>query len=101
MAITQSARTIAVNARSSSRFARLKIRYPAGARRPWRVRFNSRYPDRVDNVDYDAALAMELLGKTGELPASKRELVVVLIHYRCALHALAAQILRSQTGGIH
>ena len=99
MASTQAARTIAVTARSSSRLSRLKVRYPAEARPRWGFQGASRYPDLVDNTDYDAALAMELLRRTGELPARKRELIVLLIHYRCALHALATQILGSQTGG--
>ena len=101
MTSTQTARTIGVTARSSSRFSRLKVRYPAEPRPRWGFRGAGRYPDLVDNTDYDAALAMELLRRTGELPASKRELIVLLIHYRCALHALATQILGSQTGESH
>jgi hypothetical protein len=97
MASAQPARTIAVTARSSSRFARLKLRYPDGTRRRWLAPFAARYPSKVEVPEYDAALAMELIDNTGELPASEHDLVVIITHYRHALHALATQILSSQT----
>lgn len=50
-------------------------------------------------MGYDASLAMELLASTSELPGSKRDLLVVLAHYRHALHALATQVLAGQNPG--
>jgi hypothetical protein len=38
-----------------------------------------------------AAAARELLGRTAELPNSKRELLAVLTEYRAALFALACK----------
>jgi hypothetical protein len=90
------AQTIAVTARSSSRFAGLKLRYPDGTPRRWPARFTARYPAQVEVPDHDAAAAMELIGNTGELPASTHGLVVIITHYRHAHHALATQILNSQ-----
>src|SRR5580658_3407155 len=98
MARKPSARTIAVTARSSSRLARLKLRYPDSTPRRWLAPFATRYPSQVDVPEYDAALAMELVGNTGELPASRYELAVIITHCRHALNALATQILSSQTG---
>lgn len=69
------ARTFAVTARSSSRFARLKLRYPDAA--PLRR--------------YDADQALELLANTADLPARKHDLIVIMTEYRHALHALATQ----------
>ncbi len=69
-------RTIAVTARSRSRFARLKVRYPAEERPP-----------------YDAVLALELLANTVDDPSSKHDLLVVIGEYREALHALIATVL--------
>jgi len=71
----QPRRTIAVTARGRSRFARLRVRHPAGERPP-----------------YDVALALELLGSTVEDPSGKRDLLIVLGEYREALHALIATI---------
>jgi hypothetical protein len=39
-----------------------------------------------------AAAARELLGRTTELPNSKRELLAILNEYRAALFALACQV---------
>jgi hypothetical protein len=97
MARKPPARTIAVTARSSSRFARLRLRYPAGTPRGL-ARFSTRYPGQVQVPEYDAALAMELVSNTGELPASKHDLIVIITHYRRALYTLASQILNSQSG---
>jgi len=69
-------RTIAVTAPRRSRFSRLRVVYP----------------DHAPQPAYDVALARELLGRTGEIPHSKRGLVVVLTEYRHALHALAQQL---------
>jgi len=68
-------RTIAVTAPRRSRFSRLRVVYP----------------DHAPQPAYDVTLARELLGRTGEIPHSKRGLVVVLTEYRHALHALAQQ----------
>jgi hypothetical protein len=90
-------RTIAVTARSSSRLARLKVRYPS--QRPARFsRYARRYPDQLPHPHYDAELALELLASTGELPDTRRGLVVLLTEYRHALHALATQARRPQAG---
>jgi hypothetical protein len=79
MARRHSERTIAVVRSGRSRFSRLRVRYPdspaRGGGRP----------------AYDAATARELLAKTGELPASRSDLVAVLTEYRHALFALAAE----------
>ena len=100
MTSTSPARTIAVTARSSSRLARLKLRYP-GSPRSWLARFFTRYPGQVAHPVYDAALAMELIDRTGELPASKHDLIVVATEYRHALHALASQILKGRADAAH
>jgi hypothetical protein len=63
-------RTISVTARSRSRFARLRVRYPQ---------------DYRGDRHYDAELAHELLARTSELPQSKHDLEVVLTEYRYAL----------------
>jgi hypothetical protein len=68
-------RTISVAGRGT-RFSRLKADYPERG-------LNS--PPRLH---YDAALARELLSRTGELPSSKGDLLAVLIEYRRALVAL-------------
>ncbi len=94
------ARTIAITARSSSRLARLNLRYPAGTRRSWLSRFRTRYPDAADHPDYDAELALELIGRTSELPASKHDLIVILTEYRHALHDLATQSREQQPCGL-
>lgn len=82
----QPARTIVVTYRSRSRLARLRLRHPATAQ-PGRNRLPARHPA------YDADTAMELIANTCELPTTKRDLLIVLAHYRHALHALAAQAL--------
>jgi hypothetical protein len=87
LARTKHARTIAATYRSRSRFARIRLRYPG--RHPSRL--TNRYPGRAELPDYNAELAIELIGGTGELPTSKRDLLIVLTHYRHALHALATQ----------
>ena len=74
-----SGRTIAVLTRGRSRFSRLRVRYPDG-----RTCGGGR-------TAYDAATARELLASTGELPASRRDLVAVLTEYRHALFALAGE----------
>jgi len=66
---------IAVTARTRSRLSRLR----------------TRNPDQAEHPHYDAALARELLARTGELPHSKRDLIIVLAEYRHALHALATE----------
>jgi hypothetical protein len=68
--------TIAVTARTRSRHARLKTCYPD-------------YPDRRP---HDAALARELLARTGELPASKHDLIIVLTEHRHPVHDLATAL---------
>src|SRR5690242_5165540 len=93
---TAHARTIAVTYRNRSRFARIRLRCP-GRRPPWLYRPATRYPGEVELPDYDAELAMELIGGTGELPTSKPDLIVVLTHYRHALLALATQLMANQT----
>jgi hypothetical protein len=72
--MNQPQRTIAVTANGKSRFSRLRVVYPQRASRPPR---------------YDADLARELLTRTADLPASRRDLIAVLTEYRHALHALA------------
>ena len=73
------ARTIAVRARGIWRLRRLKVEYPALA-----------VSDR-QRSHYDAALARELLSRTGEIPFSRRGLLAVLTEYRRALTSLAAE----------
>jgi hypothetical protein len=70
------ARTIAVTACARTRLSRLRVRYP----------------DHTDHRHYDAALARELLARTGELPSSKHDLIVVLTDYRHAIHDLATTL---------
>jgi len=60
-------------------------------------RLRVRYPDPDPSPRYDAGLARELLIRTGELPASKRGLLLVLIEYRRALVALVTEAAQ-QTG---
>jgi hypothetical protein len=70
-------RTIAVRCRRPGRrLSRLRIEYP-----PW-ARSGAPLPA------YDAAMARQLLAMTGELPASKRGLEIVLAEHRRALHDL-------------
>lgn len=85
---TTHARTIAVTYRNRSRFARIRLGHP-GRRR-------SRLTSRYQLPDYNAELALELIGSTGELPTSKRDLLIVLAHYRHALHTLATEAAISQ-----
>lgn len=80
--LEQPARTVAVAARSRSRFARLKLRYPGSRRSAFR---------HVGDPCFNAELSIELLERTGELPGSKRDLVALLREYRHALYALATQ----------
>ena len=70
-------RTIGVTARSSSRFARLRVRYPL---------------DYRGDHHYDAELARELLARTAEFPQSKHDLEIVLTEYRYALGDLIAAL---------
>jgi hypothetical protein len=86
----RNARTIAVLPGSKSRFSRLKVRYPAGTPQP-RHRFKHGYPDPGPSPRYDPDLAGELLARTGDLPATRRDLIVVLTEHRRALHALITQ----------
>lgn len=88
-------RTIAATYRSHSRFSRIKLRHPNTAQ-PWRDRSLAQGPDRGQHPAYDAALAMELIANTCELPTSKRDLLIVLAHYRHALHSLATHVLNSE-----
>jgi hypothetical protein len=71
-------RTISV-ARRGTRFSRLKVEYP------------ERDLSGPSRLQYDVALARELLSRTAELPSSKRGLLAVLTEYRHALAALAAE----------
>jgi len=71
-------RTIAVRCRQGGRWwPHLRIEYPQ-----WRI-------DGADRPAYDAPMARQVLALTGELPASKRGLLVVLAEYRHALYTLA------------
>lgn len=91
MDLTQPARTVAVTARSKSRFARLRLCYPS--HQPSRfLRPAAQQPRQADHPCYDADLSMELLGRTCELPDSKRELIALLTEYRHALCALVSQV---------
>ncbi len=80
------AQTIAVKARGRWR-RRLGVEYPAcvvsGGQRP----------------PYGAALARELLSRTGEIPSSRRGLLAILTEYRHALSALAAESAEVTDGG--
>ena len=96
MDVQQPARTVAVAARSRSRFSRLRLRYP-DRQRPRLVPFSGRYARAAEHPRYDAELSMELLRRTGELPGSKRDLVALLTEYRLALHAVASQAMNGQT----
>lgn len=80
MARKHSGRTIAVLTSGRSRFSRLRVRYP-----------DSTTCGGGSRTAYDAATARELLASTGELPASRRDLVAVLTEYRHALFALASE----------
>ena len=91
MAPRPTTRTITVIARSRTRFARLRLRYPAGTSRSRLPRLTTRYPDVTDQPEYDPGLAFELIAGTGELPARKHDLIVIMTQYRYALHALATQ----------
>lgn len=84
--------TIAVTARSQSRFARLKVRRPgtpASRLRCITQPGTARPP--LPPAAYTPALAIELLAGTAELPGSKRALLTVLAEYRRALHDLATR----------
>ena len=85
----QPARTIAITYRNRSRFARVKLRRPTTGSR--RDRLRAPYPDAPEDLAYDEDLAIELIAATGELPTRKRELIVVLTHYRRAIYDLATQ----------
>lgn len=84
-------RTIAVTARSRSRFARFKVRRPGTpASRPRRgTQPGALAWQPLSRVAYTPALAIELLIGTAELPGSKRALMTVLVEYRRALRDLA------------
>jgi hypothetical protein len=71
-------RTISV-ARRGTRFSRLKVEYP------------ERVLNGPPRLQYDVALARELLSRTAERPSNKRGLLAVLTEYRHALAALAAE----------
>ncbi len=75
-------RTIGVTARSSSRFARLKVRFPQ---------------DYRGDRHYDADLARELLARTSDFPQSKDDLEIVLTEYRYALDDLITALLSQST----
>jgi hypothetical protein len=90
--------TIAFTALSSSRFARVKLRHPDGTLLRWPARFSAHYPSQVEVPECDAVLVMKLVGNFGDLSAGKHDLVVIISHYRHALHALATQMLIGQTG---
>lgn len=73
------ARTITVRPRGVWRLRRLKIEYPP------LVVSNCQLPH------YDAALARELVNRTGEIPFTRRGLLALLTEYRWALTSLVAQ----------
>src|ERR1022692_867822 len=95
MNLQQPARTTAVTPRSNSRVARLRLRHP-GRRRSWFAPMGARYPVQAEHPCYDPDLSMELLARTCELPASKRDLVVLLTEYRHALYAVATKAASSR-----
>lgn len=90
MDLHQSARTVAVTARSRSRFARLRLRYPS-RRVPALAGVGGRGCCEAVYPCYNAELSMELLARTGDLPESTRDLIALLAEYRHALYALATQ----------
>lgn len=95
MDLTQPARTVAVTARSRSRFARLRLHSPG--HRPSRLLVPAaQYTRQSDHPCYDADLSMELLGRTCELPDSKRDLIALPAEYRHALCALVSQAKNNQ-----
>ena len=71
-------RTISV-ARRRARIPRIKIEY------------SECVVNGTPRLDYDAALARELLARTVELPSRERDLLAVLTEYRHALVALAVE----------
>ncbi len=87
-------RTLGITYRPG-RFARIRLAYPEGWRpsRMARFRKRNRYPVARSHPAYDPDLAIELVGRTGELPTSKHDLVVLLTEYRHALIDLATQAL--------
>ena len=77
-----------MSAHSRSRFARLRVRYPAQPTPSPAIRRHLVADMPQPGTPYDISLAMELLANTCELPSSRRDLRVLLTHYRRALHAL-------------
>lgn len=65
-----------------------------------RTRASTCTDDAVPHRTYDAALARELLASTGELPSSKRALIVMLTEYRHALADLASRLAASSPAQI-
>jgi hypothetical protein len=85
-------RTIYATYRHRSRLARIRLRHPGTPQplisAPITVLFPAlRVPGRP--ASYTPELAMELLNGTGELPAGKRALHIILGEHRRALHDLA------------
>jgi hypothetical protein len=95
--------TIAAAYRNHSRFARIRLTYP-GTPQSWRTRLTRRsLPDGIPEPDqpYTPARALQLLASTGELPASRHDLIVVLTHYRYAIRHLANQALSTRPADTH
>lgn len=92
-------RTLGVSYRPG-RLARIRLSYPHGWRPSWLTKMYRRnhYPGSKSHETYDADLAMELVMRTGELPTSKHDLVVLLTEYRFALLDLASQALGAGQG---
>jgi hypothetical protein len=92
-------RTIYATYRRRSRLARIRLRHPGTSQPlitdPIAVLFPAlRVPGKP--ASYTPELAMELLNGTGELPAGKRALHIILAEHRRALHDLATGAQASQ-----
>lgn len=89
------ARTVTVEVRRRYRYPRLRLCYPGQAPGSLRLRWFTRPLPRARDPRpcYDASLALELLRNTGELPATRHDLLALNQEYRYALHALAAEAL--------
>lgn len=86
-------RTIYATYRRRSRLARIRLRHPATPQPRISAPITALFPAlRVPGqpASYTPELAMELLNGTGELPAGKRALHIVLAEHRRALHDLAS-----------
>jgi hypothetical protein len=86
-------RTIYASYRRRSRLARIRLRHPGTPRPRMSAPITVLLPAlRVPGgpASYTPELAMELLNGTGELPAGKRALHIILSEYRRALRDLAS-----------